>query len=208
MPDGSGLELLEWVKSYYPNTECIMLTCHAEFEYLRQAMRLGCVDYCLKPVDYEELTVIIRKAMDKIQWQKQLPPVQENVHKDYLDKIFKSMAAADNFQNSGNLEDMVRVYVREHLGENILIEDIARHVNVSPAHLMKSYRKKTGSSVLSFITFERLNAAKELLARTDLSVSDVALSVGYNDYSYFIRLFKREIGCTPMSFRKNLNAGI
>lgn len=206
MPDGSGLELLEWVKCYYSQIECIMLTCHAEFDYLRQAMRLGCVDYCLKPIDYDELIHVIKNTMDKLQWQKHLPSAAEPSHKEYLDKLFKTMTAAESYQQSDSLEDQVCCYVRKHLGESILIEDIAGFVNLSPAHLMKSYRKRTGISVLQFITFERLNAAKELLARTDLSVSEIALLVGYNDYSYFIRLFKREVGRTPMNYRKEIKA--
>ena len=67
---------------------------------------------------------------------------------------------------------------------------------------MKSFRKKTGQSVLQFITFERLNGAKALLLESDLSVSEIALSVGYNDYSYFTRLFKKELGMTPLAYRK------
>ena len=41
MPQGSGLDLFEWVKAYYPRTECIFVTCHDEYSYLRAAMQLG-----------------------------------------------------------------------------------------------------------------------------------------------------------------------
>lgn len=202
MPDGSGLELLEWVKSFYPHIECIMLTCHAEFSYLRQAMRLGCMDYILKPIEYDELKGILRKTMDKIQWQKNLISSEDRDKRTYLDKIFRTLMNADYYQHSDSLEDRVRLYIREHLMETISISDIADYVNLSPSHLMKSFRKRTGISVLGFMTFERLNAAQALLLHTDLSVSEVAMSVGYSDYSYFTRLFKRENGLTPMAYRK------
>ena len=52
MPQGSGLELFEWVKTYYPLTECIFVTCHDEYSYLRSAMQLGSCDYLLKPINY------------------------------------------------------------------------------------------------------------------------------------------------------------
>ncbi|MBS5522261.1 MAG: AraC family transcriptional regulator [Clostridiales bacterium] len=203
MPDGSGISLLEWVKSYYPHIECIMLTCHAEFDYLRQAMRLGCMDYVLKPIEYEELKAVIKKAMDKIQWQKKLIENEDSQKRAYLDKLFKTLMNVGYDQHSDSLEDKVRHYVREHLMENISIQEIADYVSLSPAHLMKSFRKKTGISVLSFITFERLNGAKALLLNTELAVSEVALSVGYSDYSYFTRLFKKELGMTPLAYRKS-----
>ena len=47
MPQGSGLDLFEWVKAYYPRTECIFVTCHDEYSYLRAAMQLGSCDYIL-----------------------------------------------------------------------------------------------------------------------------------------------------------------
>ena len=62
MPQGNGLELFEWVKSYYPETECIFVTCHDEYEYLRSAMQLGSCDYILKPVNYDQL----REALDSV----------------------------------------------------------------------------------------------------------------------------------------------
>lgn len=66
MPQGSGLELLSWVREHYPNTESIFLTCHADFSYAREAIRLGSIDYLLKPVPYAELELIIKKAASKI----------------------------------------------------------------------------------------------------------------------------------------------
>lgn len=66
MPQGSGLELLAWVKHNYPKTECIFLTCHADFTYAKQAIQLGSLDYLLKPLPTEELEAVIVKAINKI----------------------------------------------------------------------------------------------------------------------------------------------
>ncbi|MBB6694057.1 response regulator [Cohnella xylanilytica] len=66
MPRGTGLELLEWVRRHHPRTETIFLTCHADFHYARQAIQLGCLDYLLKPIPYEELKVVLAKAIRKL----------------------------------------------------------------------------------------------------------------------------------------------
>ncbi|MBB6695598.1 response regulator [Cohnella xylanilytica] len=65
MPHGSGLELLAWVRQHHPATESIFLTCHADFQYAKQAIQLGSFDYLLKPVPIPELENVIAKAIDK-----------------------------------------------------------------------------------------------------------------------------------------------
>lgn len=66
MPEGSGLELLSWVRQNYPSTESIFLTCHADFHYAKEAIRLGSLEYILKPVPYKDLEESVAKAIDKI----------------------------------------------------------------------------------------------------------------------------------------------
>lgn len=72
MPQGNGLDLLKWVREYYPRTESIILTCHADFSYARKALQLGSLDYVLKALTYEELEKVILKAIEKIKKDKEL----------------------------------------------------------------------------------------------------------------------------------------
>lgn len=67
MPQSSGLELLAWCKDNAPETETIILTCHAQFSYAQTAVRLGSLDYLLKPVTEDTLIRVIRSAEEKIQ---------------------------------------------------------------------------------------------------------------------------------------------
>jgi Response regulator containing CheY-like receiver domain and AraC-type DNA-binding domain len=66
MPQGSGLELLEWARAEHPETECVFLTCHAEFGYAKEAIRLGGLDYLLKPIAYADLGRAIGRALEKV----------------------------------------------------------------------------------------------------------------------------------------------
>lgn len=72
MPQGSGLELLTWVREHYPKTESIFLTCHADFKFAQQAIQLGCFDYLLKPVALSQLEEVIVKAKAKINKESEL----------------------------------------------------------------------------------------------------------------------------------------
>lgn len=67
MPQGNGLELLEWVRRNHTKTECIFLTCHADFKYAHKAIQLGSLDYLLKPAQAPELETVLLKAIEKIQ---------------------------------------------------------------------------------------------------------------------------------------------
>lgn len=66
MPQGSGLDLLGWVRERYPETACVFVTCHAEFRYAKEALRLGSLDYLLKPVPYAELEKAMAGAFERI----------------------------------------------------------------------------------------------------------------------------------------------
>jgi len=72
MPQGNGLELIEWVNEHHPGIVTIFLTCHANFQYAKKAMKYGCLDYILKPLPYDELTASIRKAIDKVNREKEM----------------------------------------------------------------------------------------------------------------------------------------
>ncbi len=66
MPMGDGFELLEWVNDRSLQVKTLLLTCHSEFEYAKRAVRLGSVDYLVKPVRYEELQRIMEKLVVKL----------------------------------------------------------------------------------------------------------------------------------------------
>lgn len=64
MPQESGLDLLVWVADHHADVQSIVLTCHADFNYIRDAMRLNVLDYLVKPVPPSELIAAVRKAKD------------------------------------------------------------------------------------------------------------------------------------------------
>ncbi|KRF19239.1 response regulator transcription factor [Paenibacillus sp. Soil787] len=66
MPSCNGLELLEWIKEHYPQTETIFVTGHADFNYARRAIHLDSFAYLLKPVDYEELKAAVSRVVQKL----------------------------------------------------------------------------------------------------------------------------------------------
>ncbi|WP_138750757.1 response regulator transcription factor [Paenibacillus sinopodophylli] len=77
MPMGTGLDLLRWTNENYPNVKCIFMTCHADFNFLQEAMHLGSIDYILKPLNFTKVESVIQSTIDKIFTEKLL---KENSH--------------------------------------------------------------------------------------------------------------------------------
>jgi len=78
MPQGSGLELLAWVREHDPNIVSIFLTSHADFRYAKEAIQLGILDYLLKPVLASELEKVIRKAQNIIDQNSELSRIKQS----------------------------------------------------------------------------------------------------------------------------------
>jgi AraC family transcriptional regulator len=94
-------------------------------------------------------------------------------------------------------------YIREHLGDRIKLDDMARMAGLSPAHFVRKFRIKTGCSPHQWILEQRLSRAEELLKRTDLSITEIAYQIGFADQSHLTRLFRRSRGVTPHQFRES-----
>ncbi len=125
-----------------------------------------------------------------------------NALDEFIDEIYLHGVNRSNIKVHDALE-----YINRHFNENISLQDIANHVNLSPyriSHLIKDY---TGRTTLQHIQEIRTHHAKKLLKETTLSCTEIAYKLGYSDQSYFIKHFKRQTGTTPAKYRKNLFSG-
>ncbi|HEY0827315.1 MAG TPA: response regulator [Bacilli bacterium] len=84
MPDGNGIELMEWVKERFPAIEVIFLTCHADFKYAQRAVHLGSFEYLLKPVEFELLRQTAQSALGKLIEERKIKQLNE-VYLQYFD---------------------------------------------------------------------------------------------------------------------------
>jgi AraC family transcriptional regulator, transcriptional activator of pobA len=99
------------------------------------------------------------------------------------------------------LADVFAVIDRRH-GEPLSLRDVAGEVGMTPGHLTTVVRRRTGRTVVEWITERRMAEARALLAETDLPVAEVARRVGVADPGYFTRLFGRTHGSSPREWRK------
>lgn len=93
-------------------------------------------------------------------------------------------------------------YMREFLGREIRLDDLAGLVDLSRFHFCSAFKLATGQTPHEWLTLLRIAEAKRLLATTDTPVTDVALAVGYQTPSAFATSFRRLSGTTPSAFRR------
>lgn len=90
-------------------------------------------------------------------------------------------------------------YIDKHLVENFSLQDVADHVGVSKSYLCRIFKSRIGSTVNQYVTTQRIKRAKELL-RTGRNVTETSSESGFNNYSYFIQIFKAATGVTPAKY--------
>lgn len=337
MPHGSGLELLGILREQGNSIPAIFLTNYADFSYAQRALELRSFHYFLKPIDYPELTEIIKQAImevtsggsdastllaklwydylidrritdkalmsdlnrlrpfensippyaacliqftgDKLEsdrsmmpsriksimeslfgssfsaqgvllpyqaddyilfalipvaddaaYNSRLRPLVSELYYSLLDefgvkaRLFLSSAkkvneipdVLDSLLNMSTMpfdEDATIIYIDEtsvtallqyvdaHFTEDMSREHLSELFYFAPDYITKIFRKETGMSFKNYIIEKRLDLARKLLQKTDASVKDISLQVGYDNYSYFTRLFKKSFGVTPVEFR-------
>ena len=93
-------------------------------------------------------------------------------------------------------------FIEERYREKISLKDVARAVGLTPGHLTTVVGRKTGRTVLEWISERRMAEARRLLVETDLPVEEVGRRVGYAGAGYFVRSFRRAHATTPLGWRR------
>lgn len=119
---------------------------------------------------------------------------------DYL--IERSM----EYTAMANKTDSVVGWVKDYLDSNycnvISRNDLADVVYLNPNYLSRLFKKEMNISINSYIIEKRIEKARILLEHSDMPVHAVSMEVGYNNFSYFTKLFREKTGLTPNEYRK------
>lgn len=105
-------------------------------------------------------------------------------------------------EDNGSVFTKILSYIHEHYSEQIYLRDIARMFHVNPNYCCRLFKKHTSKTFSEYINTFRIEKAMKLLRTTELTMEEIAEKVGYNDYFYFIKSFKRNQGVSPGKFRK------
>lgn len=98
------------------------------------------------------------------------------------------------------LADQIMAYVRDHLGENLSVTQIATHFHYSRNQIGSLYKSATGTSLARAIALERIAKAKQMLEEHSKSITEISEELGYSSPQYFSKKFAQEVGCPPSQY--------
>lgn len=274
MPKMNGIELAKLIKSKYPYIDIVMLTCHEDFSYVREAMKNNASDYILKSeisigffakylreyikkkmknnigdaVEFGQILLRAGSSGAEQNWtecvcelEKSLNYIKEarvepkNVSvgimqfletlksngvlilvdyenefkheisaknsSDILEKMIDELKKKKNLY-SRVIEDALS-YLQKHYNEKISIQNVADEIYVSSGYLSKRFRSEVGIGFAEYLQKMRLEQAYFLIRTTNMKISDIAIEVGINNFSYFSSLFLKTYGMSPLEVRKS-----
>ncbi len=189
MPKMNGIELTRRIREMNPRTQIILLTCHSEFHYAKDAIALGAVGYLLKGVyrDVELLEALHRARMELVKYDHYVPPSPPAEKAEASERRYEIEQAL--------------TYVHKHLDEPLSMAEIAGRAGLSVNYFGILFKKETGEYFQEHVKRVRLEKAAVLLRHTNLKVYEVAEQVGIPTYRYFTELFTKHFGMNPKDYR-------
>ena len=187
MPQMDGLEMLRRLRELGNNVYVIILTAYDSFTYAQSALRLGAVDFLVKPFhdgDLEQAVTALRRRMesDNSEAALALPELRKGDKSKYV------LEAMD--------------FIGRHYSDpSISIGLIAQYLGISEGHLSHLFKKETDYTLLNYLTRYRIHKAMELLKDCRVKVYEVAEQVGYRDITYFSATFKKLVGVSPSEYQ-------
>ncbi|NCA74672.1 MAG: response regulator [Gammaproteobacteria bacterium] len=201
MPALNGLEAAQRILADKPLCRIIFITAYSVFSYAREAVKLGAIDYILKPVDKEDVLRAVKRAISQVEAERQLkavrPPEGDCLEEDEVtDKAALMMAKVKKY-----LE-------HSYMNYDLSLDSVSSLLNINASYLSCIFKRCTGVNFLDYITNLRISAAKDYLCDPFKSASEIASMVGYDSSSYFTRAFKKNTGLTPTEYRRQVSGGM
>jgi two-component system, response regulator YesN len=181
LPDGTGLEVLTSIRAAHFKLPVIMTTGYGSEELCRAAFKLGVADYLAKPINMFELKNAVRCALAR-----------------------EPAGALTRGPFPGSTDPVVQkavLLINRGYGERLSLRRLASDVGISPYRLSHRFHEVMGISFRAYLLRVRIERAKHLLADGRTSIAEVAQAVGFGDLPRFDKLFKRDTGVTPSTYR-------
>ena len=195
MPKMDGFEFCKHIKSDLKTSHIpfVIISAKTAKEDKLKGHKLGIDAYLFKPFDKDELLLIIKNLLQKKQ--------EQISYFGKLLKLKKSQKNAVRNQLDINLITNLQEYVLDK-NNKFSINQLAKTLGTSRTQLHRKIKALTNMSVTNYINHIRIEKAKYLLENTKLNSSEIAYEVGFESSTYFSRIFKKELGKTPILYRK------
>ncbi|PYG88719.1 helix-turn-helix protein [Ruminiclostridium sufflavum DSM 19573] len=189
MPNMTGIELMQKIREQNIASEIIIISGYGEFEYAKKAIQFGATGYCLKPLNPKETYETLKLA------------------KEHLDKYNQeNNGLTDNSTavevNIDNFDQMIN-YINTHFSKTLTLKSLADKFYLNPNYCCSLFTKYKNTTFSQYLTGIRVTEAKKLLESSSYSLDKISSLVGFHDYFYFSKVFKKYSKLSPKDYRKN-----
>lgn len=189
MPVMNGLEFLQELKNRGVDAPKIIASNYNEFEYVRQGMKLGAMDYLLKPITEDALRECLQSVREEL-WESRDVKIME--------QIFKACGA----DTESGFTKKLMAYFAEHT-RDLNLKDISDEFLLSKDYFGKLFKRQMNENFNQFVLKYKMEYACYLLKDTDDRIYEISDALGYKTTDYFSKLFKEYTGQTPAGYRKD-----
>ncbi|MCS7459700.1 AraC family transcriptional regulator [Paenibacillus doosanensis] len=128
----------------------------------------------------------------------ELDKLHSNMVQEYSDPSIRKSSSSDNL----TIVEKAEKYIEMNFAEDISMDEMAAKLHVHPSHLMRVFKKEKGMTISYYRNQRRLKEAKQLILFSHLSMTEIAIMVGFGNSQYFSNFFKKAEGITPLEFKK------
>ena len=190
MPVMNGLEFLQELKDRGVDAPKIIASNYNEFEYVRQGMKLGAMDYLLKPITEDALRECLQSVREEL-WESRDGKIME--------QIFQACGA----DTESGFTKKLMAYFAEHT-RDLNLKDISDEFLLSKDYFGKLFKRQMNENFNQFVLKYKMEYACYLLKDTDDRIYEISDALGYKTTDYFSKLFKEYTGQTPAGYRKDV----
>ena len=152
--------------------------------------------------DYEEIAALFRVVVHEGYAGR--TEVAEALARALVARVFSF--ARQNAEKAepqeSELGQKIRLYLDAHYMEDLRLKDVAEALHMSASHASHLFREESGMSPMQYVALRRIGEAQNLLINTQMSMTDIAAQVGYNNSNYFQNVFRRALGMPPGDYRR------
>lgn len=179
MPKKTGIDVMQELKRSGLSPIVIILSGYDEFQYARQALRLGAKEYLLKPVRGKDILECLNRMADEYFGL-------ENPRKE-----------EGNHHLVQNAED----YIAEHYMEPVSLNEVAEKLGVSRGYVSTLFSQHKKCGFVDYLNGVRVERACTYLEQDYFKIYEIAYKVGFQDEKYFTKVFKKIKGVSPKEYR-------
>ena len=193
MPGWDGVELCKRIKADNRTSHIpvILLTAKTAHEHELEGFQSGANDYITKPFSFDVLETRIQNLLN----------LRNQSHKQFQKHLDIKVSDIEVASVDEKLIQNAVKLVEENMGNSdFSVEELSRMLAMSRVHLYKKLFSLTGKTPIEFIRFIRIQRAAQLLAKSNLTVSEVAYQVGFNHPKYFARYFRDVYNMLPSQY--------